>query len=43
MLYTAVLLKTNAIYNLKYTKTTFDINGNAFDKLINNIVSGEIV
>ena len=42
VLYTVLLLKTNAIYNLKYTKATFDINSDTFDKVINNIVSGEI-
>ena len=40
MLYTALLVKMNAKYNLKPMKTTFDINGDAFDMIINNVVSG---
>ena len=39
MLYTVLLLKTNAIYNLKYT---FEINSDRFGIQINSLVCGDI-
>ena len=42
MLYTALLLKTNAIYILKPIKTTFEINSDRFGIQINSLVCGDI-
>ena len=40
--YHDLLLKMNAIYNLKSMQTTFDINSDAFGIQIDNIVCREI-
>ena len=42
MLYTALLLKTNAIYSLKPIKTTFEVNSDRFGIQINSLVCGDI-